>query len=476
MSTTLGSLLTELEPNWSIGLFEQLDGAGQESSDPWNNAGTGHAALCELNYTPRGKDGSISTAKAQGINEQFHVSRQLWSHWVDNGTLGDPRTFINSLPHISFVWGDENAQYLKDRYEAMKAEPLFSHIQHTEDHDTIGSWAPLLTGGREPSQRVAASKFHDGTDVDFGTQSRQLAAHLQQAGADIRYGHQVTGLSRGSDGRWVITVKNTATGKKLKASARFVFVGGGGGALSLLQASGIKEIAGFGGFPVSGKFLRTTDDAVAGQHHAKVYGLASVGAPPMSVPHLDTRFVEGRRSLMFGPYAGFAPNFMKSGSFLDLPLSVRPHNIGTQLGVAKDNRDLVTYLLKEVTKSQRKKMEELYRFFPNAADDSWEMITAGQRVQVMKRNEEGKAVLQFGTELVSSADGSIAGLLGASPGASTAPSIMLRLLERCFGGLVDTWKPKLEAMVPSYGRLLNEEPQLLEELSASTAKTLRLDG
>lgn len=476
MSTTLGTLLKELEPNWSVALFETLDQPGQESSDPWNNAGTGHTAYCELNYTPRGSDGTISTAKASGIAEQFHVSRQLWSHWVREGTLGSPRTFINALPHISFVWGEDNAQYLRDRYEAMRAEPLFSHIEHTEDQAEIGSWAPLLTAGRDADQRVAASRFQDGTDVDFGSLTRQLAGHLGGSGVELRYGHEVQRLSRGSDGRWNLRVKNRSAGEKSNVSARFVFVGAGGGALSLLQSSGIEEIKGIGGFPVSGQFLRATDPAVAEQHHAKVYGLASVGAPPMSVPHLDTRFVEGRRSLMFGPYAGFSTNFLKQGSYLDLPTSVRPHNLLPMMQVGLDNTSLVTYLMKEVAKSQRKKIEELHRFYPDAEGEGWELITAGQRVQVMKKDPKGRGVLQFGTELVSGAGGSIAGLLGASPGASTAPSIMLKLLERCFPAQLEGWRPKLQEMIPSYGHLLNEEPKLLEEISAATSETLQLDS
>ncbi|MVT25799.1 malate:quinone oxidoreductase [Nesterenkonia alkaliphila] len=475
MSTTLGAILKELQPDWSIALFEKLDGAGQESSDPWNNAGTGHTAYCELNYTPRGADGAISTAKAAGIAEQFHVSRQLWSHWTENGTLGAPRTFINALPHISFVWGEKNTQYLRDRYEAMRKEPLFAHIEHAEDLDTIGSWAPLLAAGRTADKPVAASQFRDGTDVDFGSITRQLAGHLGAEGVELRYGHEVTGLSRGTDGRWEMKVKNTAGGEKFTASARFVFVGAGGGALGLLQSSGIREIRGFGGFPVSGQFLRATESAIAEQHHAKVYGLASVGAPPMSVPHLDTRFVEGRRSLMFGPYAGFSTNFLKSGSYLDLPFSVRPHNLLPMLQVGATNTSLVSYLLKEVTKSQRKKVAALQEFYPEADGEQWELITAGQRVQVMKKDERGKGVLQFGTELIAAADGSIAGLLGASPGASTAPSIMFKLLERCFPGQIEGWRPQLETMVPSYGQLLNENEKLLAEVTESTAKTLQLD-
>ncbi|WP_300345424.1 malate:quinone oxidoreductase [Nesterenkonia sp.] len=476
MSTTLGAILKELQPEWNIALFEKLDGAGKESSDPWNNAGTGHTAYCELNYTPRGSDGSISTAKASGIAEQFHVSRQLWAHWVDDGVLGSPRTFINALPHISFVWGQKNAQYLRDRYEAMRAEPLFAHIEHSEDLTEIGQWAPLLAQGRDPQQQVAASRFQDGTDVDFGAITRQLAGHLDAEGVDFRYQHEVTGLSRGSDGRWEVKVKDTSTGQKVTASARFVFTGAGGGALGLLQSSGIEEIKGIGGFPVSGQFLRCTNPQTAAEHHAKVYGLASVGAPPMSVPHLDTRFVEGRRSLMFGPYAGFSTNFLKSGSYLDLPLSVRPHNLLPMMQVGLDNTSLVTYLMKEVTKSQKKKIAALQDFYPQASGSEWELITAGQRVQVMKKDAKGRGVLQFGTELVSSADGTIAGLLGASPGASTAPSIMFRLLERCFPAQMDAWRPKLEAMVPSYGRLLNEDPALLDEVAATTAKSLQLDS
>ncbi|GAB3179158.1 malate dehydrogenase (quinone) [Nesterenkonia halophila] len=474
MSATLGTILQELQPDWSIGLFETLDQAGQESSDPWNNAGTGHSALCELNYTPRAADGSVSTTKAEGINEQFQVSRQLWSHWVEDGVVGSPRTFINALPHISFVWGDDNADYLQERADALRDRPLFADLEHTEDPAVIEQWAPLLMRGRDPQQRVAASKVDTGTDVDFGSLTRQLANHLADAGVDMRYNHEVQGLERGADGRWDVTVKNKSRGERFTASARFVFVGAGGGALSLLQDAGIDEIRGFGGFPVSGKFLRATSTAVAEQHHAKVYGLASVGAPPMSVPHLDTRFVEGRRTLMFGPYAGFSTNFLKNGSLTDLPFSVRGHNLLPMMQVGLDNTDLVTYLLKEVTKSRSKKIEALQDFYPDAEADGWEMITAGQRVQVMKRNAEGRGVLQFGTELIAGGDGTIAGLLGASPGASTAPSIMFRLLERCFPAQFETWRPQLEQMVPSFGRQLSDDQQLLTEVTEHTASTLQL--
>ena len=474
MSATLGTMLKELEPNWSIALYENLHQAGQESSDPWNNAGTGHAALCELNYAPAQPDGSVDVTKALNINEQYQVSLQYWSHLVNNGTLSDPNSFINSLPHMSFVWGDDHAKYLQTRYEAMSPNPLFADMQHTEDHDQIAAWAPLLIDGRADDQRVAASRFEHGTDVDFGALTRQLIAQLSSNGADIHYGHKVTGLERDTDGRWSVGVKDRLNGRKFTTRARFVFIGAGGGALELLQSSGIPEAKGFGGFPISGQFLRATNPEVIDQHHAKVYGQAAVGAPPMSVPHLDTRFVDGRRSLMFGPYAGFSTNFLKTGSFFDLPKSIRPHNLGTMLNVAKDNFDLVGYLVSEVTKTHTKKVDTLREFYPQAVDSEWELITAGQRVQVMKKDPVKGGVLQFGTELVSGAQGSIAALLGASPGASTAAPIMVELLRRSFPDRFTGWETKLSDMIPSLGQRLNDNPTLLAEVKKETHKTLQL--
>lgn len=474
MSATLGVLLQRLEPTWSIALYENLDQAGLESSDPWNNAGTGHAALCELNYAPLGKDGTVDVTKALGINEQFWTSRQFWSSLVKDGTLQDPKTFINPLPHMSFVWGDAHADYLRTRYEAMSAQPLFAQMEHTEDPATIAEWAPLLIEGREDAGRIAASRVVGGTDVDFGSLTRQLVTAMAGAGADVRFGHKVTGLSRGTDGRWEVSVKNKAAGTEVVDRARFVFVGAGGGALSLLQKSGIPEAKGFGGFPVSGQFLRCTDESVVNRHMAKVYGQAAVGAPPMSVPHLDTRFVNGKRSLLFGPYAGFSTNFLKTGSYLDLPLSVRPHNLTTMLDVAKDNMDLTKYLVTEVVKSQDKKVESLKEFYPEAEGGDWELITAGQRVQVMKRKGRFGGVLQFGTEVVTHGDGSIGGLLGASPGASTAAPIMVKLLERCFPAKMAGWDGALKELIPSLGRTLNDDPALLAEVSASTDAALKL--
>ncbi len=473
MSATLGTLINQLEPTWSIGLFENLDQAGLESSSPWNNAGTGHSALCELNYTAAKADGSVDPAKAIGINEQFQISRQFYAWAVENKRVAG-NGFINALPHMSFVIGEDHSKYLQTRYDALKPNVLFDELEITNDLDTINEWTPLVAKGRDQSQKVAASRVVSGTDVDFGRLTADLTNSLGAAGASINFGHKVKNLKRDGAG-WELTVKDKASGAVKTVKAKFVFVGAGGGALPLLQKSGIDEIKGFGGFPVSGQFLRCTDETIINQHHAKVYGQASVGAPPMSVPHLDTRFVDGKRSLMFGPYAGFSMNFLKSTGQMDLPLSLRPHNIIPMLAVAKDNMDLTTYLIKEVLKSRAKKDLSLAEYFPQADGSKWELITAGQRVQVIKKDAKKGGVLQFGTEVITSSDGTISGLLGASPGASTATPIMIGLLSRCFPKQFAGWESKLKDIVPSYGQKLNDNPALYAEVKAATDKALGLN-
>ena len=474
MSATLGSIIRLLEPGWDISLHERLDRAGMEASDSWNNAGTGHSALCELNYSPASADGSVDPTKAIKINEQFQVSRQFWSHMVSAGHIGSPRRFINPIPHMSFVWGDGPAEYLHRRYEALKPQPLFETMEYTEDHAKLAEWTPLVMGGRDPQQRVAASRVEGGTDIDFGSLTRELTGFLQKNDVDLNFGTGVTSLARGMDGRWEVLVKDRATGEETTVRAHFVFIGAGGGTLPLLQQTGIPEGKGFGGFPVSGKFLRCDSEEVVDQHHAKVYGRASVGAPPMSVPHLDIRFVNGKRSLLFGPYAGFSTKFLKRGSLLDLPLSLRSSNLIPMLAVGKDNIDLTKYLITEVLKSRGSKNEGLKEYYPEANGDAWELITAGQRVQIIKKHPKKGGVLQFGTEVVASSDGSICALLGASPGASTAAPIMFEMLERCFPQRAASWQPKLREMIPGYGLKLNENPQLARDIMAQTTRVLQL--
>ncbi|MEI5583386.1 MULTISPECIES: malate:quinone oxidoreductase [unclassified Agromyces] len=474
MSATLGSLLSRLQPDWSIRLYERLGRVAQESSNPWNNAGTGHAALCELNYMPEAPDGSVSAAKAVQINEQFQVSRQYWAHLVEQGALPDPRSFINSTPHMTFVRGKANIEYLRKRVKALEGQPLFAGIEYTEDLDTIAQWAPLLAKKRNPRAKVAATRIESGTDVDYGSLTVQLLRDLESRGGSIRTDHQVTWLKRQQDGTWRLRIRNLVGGNVETVRARFVFVGAGGGALALLQHSGIPEIKGYGGFPISGQFLRTTDPKLVAQHQAKVYGKAAVGAPPMSVPHLDTRVVDGETSLLFGPYAGFTPKFLKSSTWFDLPFSIRTHNLGPMLQVGLRNFDLVKYLISELLASRDKKMAALREFMPTAKSEDWELITAGQRVQVMKKDPEKGGILQFGTEVISGADGTIAGLLGASPGASVSVPIMIEVMQKCFPERMGGWESKLREMIPSLGTTLSDDPDAAAASLERTAAALQL--
>ena len=472
MSATLGSLLQRLQPDWRIVILERLGDVALESSNPWNNAGTGHSALCELNYTPERPDGSIDITKAVQVNEQFQVSRQFWSALVDDGTLPEPHRFINTVPHMTFVWGEDNVAYLRKRFDALKDHPLFAGMEYSEDAAQIRRWAPLLIPGRAKSQPIAATYMKVGTDVDFGSLTRLLVDGLVAKGAEIRYEHRVTGLRKRRDGLWQVRGRREVGNDTFELQGRFVFVGAGGGALHLLQRSGIKEIRGYGGFPISGEFFRTDDPELVARHSAKVYGKAAVGSPPMSVPHLDTRYVDGTPSLLFGPYAGFSPKFLKTGSWFDLFASIRPHNLGTMIGAGLKNLDLVLYLVRELLASRAHKVASLREFFPKADGADWRLITAGQRVQIMKRGADGKAVIQFGTEVVASADGSIAGLLGASPGASTAVPIMLDVLARCFSDRLPGWEPELRRLIPTYGTRLSDEPAVAARVMRETATEL----
>ena len=473
MSATLGTLLKQLEPTWDIKIFERLSDVALESSNPWNNAGTGHSALCELNYTPEREDGSIDISGAVKVNEQFQVSRQFWAHLLKVGALPDPSAFINSTPHMSFVWGEENVEYLRKRFEALKDHPLFEGLEYSEDASVIRGWAPLLIPGRKKSQPIAATRVAAGTDVDFGALTKLLINYLTTNGAELIVEESVSKIKR-KNGNWRLTTRHTIGNAPEFYDARFVFVGAGGYALNLLQKSGIKEIRGFGGFPVSGEFLRTDNQEIVKRHQAKVYGKPALGAPPMSVPHLDTRVVDGQASLMFGPYAGFSPKFLKSGSWFDLIASIRWHNLIPMIAAGASNLGLVKYLIGQLVARPSTKFDALTEFFPDGNPEDWYRITAGQRVQVIKKDAKKGGVLQFGTEVVAAADGSIAGLLGASPGASTAVPIMLGVLEKCFPAQLEGWHPKLAAMVPSFGTQLSENPKIADKTMAETAKALEI--
>ncbi|GAA3410603.1 malate dehydrogenase (quinone) [Paenibacillus hodogayensis] len=477
MSATLGSLLKELVPDWKITVFEKLAGAGEESSNEWNNAGTGHAALCELNYTAEKPDGTIDISKAIKVNEQFQDSMQFWSYLVNSNRIRNPQDFIMPLPHMSLVQGEQNVAYLKKRFEAMSNNPLFQGMEFSDDPDKLMEWIPLIMKERTLNEPIAATRIKSGTDVNFGALTRMLFDHLKGKSVDIKYKHNVDDMKRTSDGLWELKVRNVDSGSVERHTAKFVFIGGGGGSFPLLQKSGISEGKHIGGFPISGLFMVCNNPKVVAQHHAKVYGKAKVGAPPMSVPHLDTRFIDNKKSLLFGPFAGFSPKFLKTGSMFDLIGSVKPNNVLTMLAAGAKNLSLTKYLIQQVMLSKEKRMEELREFIPNAKNEDWDLLVAGQRVQVIKDTVAGgKGTLQFGTEVVSAADGSIAALLGASPGASTAVSVMLEVIEKCFPQHLKAWEPKIKEMIPAYGVSLLKKPELIRDIHTSTARTLRLNG
>jgi len=421
-------------------------------------------------------DGSIDIAKALEVNVEFDLSRQFWSYLIRKGAIATPDSFIHPVPHMSFVIGADRQAFLKKRHAAMSAHHCYQGMEYTEDHARIAEWAPLIIEGRDPAQPVAATRIVNGADVNYGALTRNLLEYLRkQDGFAAHFSEMVTDLKRRPDGGWRVTIKNERSGQKRTVDTHNVFLGAGGAALQLLQKSGIPEHHGFAGFPVSGIWLRCGKPEVAERHTAKVYGMAASGSPPMSVPHLDTRIIDGKRWLLFGPYAGFSTKFLKHGSFLDLPLSLRPDNIVPLLAVARDNFPLEEYLLGQVLQSSAHRYKALREFYPTMKEADWELEVAGQRVQIIKKDRLRFGTLNFGTEIVASADSSIVALLGASPGASTAVAIMVHVLESCLHAQVGgDWAAKLKEMIPSYGQDLRTDAALLRRTRTATAEVLGL--
>lgn len=470
MSATLAVFLKHLNPGLNLLVLERLSEIALESSNAWNNAGTGHAALCELNYMPDDPNGGIpSASKAIAINQQFQESREFWASLVQSGVMSSPDTFIHSIPHLTFVRGEKQVDYLSRRFQALKDQPLFTGMEFSQDPSKIASWIPLMLEGRD-NEPIAATKIEQGTDVDYGAITRQLFDWLVESDVEVLTSQEVVSLKKKS-GSWLIVTRSGK--KKVSLSSPKVFVGAGGWALKLLQNSGIAEVRGYGTFPVSGHFLKTENPELVAKHHGKVYSQAAVGAPPMSVPHLDTRIIEGKPSLLFGPFAGLNFKFLKHGSVFDLPLSLRPANLLPYLSVAVSNFSLVVYLVKEILKSPNQKIASLKEFVPLAVSSDWELYEAGQRAQVIKPKGLSGS-LQFGTEVISSSDASIAGLLGASPGASVAVRVMLDVIEKIYPENFSGWQAGIKKLVPSFGVDLNSDSKLAAASLAQTAKALRL--
>ena len=477
MSATVGALLRELQPESSIAVFERLDDVALESSHVHNNAGTGHSAFCELNYTPQRSDGSVEVSKALKINEQFEVSRQFWAYVVRQGHITSPQDFINGVPHISLVHGDEDMMFLRKRFQTLSAHPLFEGMEYSDDRAKMAEWMPLVMTGRPPAEKMAATRALHGTDVNYGTLTHALFRTMKRAGnLTLCLRHEVRNLRRLPDGLWCLRVKNLATGELSEVRARFVFLGAGGRALTLLLQSGIPEARGFGGFPVSGMWLVCSNPEVIKRHHGKVYGKARIGAPPMSVPHLDTRMVGGQKGLLFGPYAGYSTKFLKHGSFLDWPLSVRPGNAVSLAMSGIHNWSLVGYLIREVLQTPGSRLRTLREYFPEAEAKDWTLRTAGQRVQVIHKDPKSGTYLQFGTEIVNSADRTLSAMLGASPGASTSVSIALETLQRCFPKDFSekAWQAKLKKMIPSFGQSLPDDVALCRRIRREACEALSL--
>lgn len=477
MSATLGIILKELNPDLTIQIFEKLDMAGTESSDAWNNAGTGHAAFCELNYTPQKADGSLDISKAIKICQDYEISREFWAYLVEKNYVGDPKTFIQQVPHMSFVWGDANVDYLKKRFNAMHQNILFHGMEYTEDRDLINKWAPLIIKNRDSKLPVAATNMEIGTDVNFGMLTRQMIRKLESMpGVTVHYNIDVLDIDPHKKGGWLVETKSMLHGGREDCRTKFVFIGAGGATLHLLKDAEIKERKGYGGFPVSGLWLKCKNEELIQQHNAKVYGKAAVGSPPMSVPHVDTRMINGKKELLFGPFAGFSTRFLKSGSRMDLLKSIKPDNLFPMISAGMSNIPLTKYLIQQVKLSHADRVKTLQEYVPIASLNDWELKQAGQRVQVIKKDEGLKGKLEFGTEAIVSTDGSVAALLGASPGASTAAAIMFGILPRCFPkeSKTEAWQSKLREMAPSFGAELAKKESLLQESRHRTSKLLKL--
>jgi malate dehydrogenase (quinone) len=476
MSANLGALLKRLQPSLKIQLYEVTKEFAQESSHGWNNAGTGHAGICELSYTPfRNADGTVNVTKAIDIFAQFEQSLSFWSYAVATGMVENPKEFINPVPHLSFVHGQEQVDFLKSRYEGMSAHHFFQEMEYTTDRNRIASWAPLLLEGRDDTP-IAATKMDGGTDINFGAIARKLLGWLgKQDGCSVVGSHRVTDLER-SNGGWKVRVRDLESGEEHVTQTKFVFVGAGGGSLPLLQKAGLPESKGLGGFPIGGQWLVCDNPEVVNKHQAKVYGQALGAAPTMAVPHLDTRILDGKKTLLFGPYGSWTMKFLhKGGSWSDLIGSIRPANLVTLTKVGLYNLDLVRYLMQQGTQSMATRLSVLKIFYPAAKAEDWKLVDAGIRVQAIKKTDGKAGIVHYGTEVITDQGKTISALLGASPGASVSVNIVADVIQQCFPQLLQSseGKARMKEMIPTYDEDLRS-PEKAERFRALHKKATDL--
>lgn len=478
MSATLALMLKLIDKNQKILILERLDKVALESSAAWNNAGTGHSAFCEMNYTPEKPDGSIDISKAINVCTQFEKSKQFWSFLVKENLIESPKDFIHPVPHHSWVNGEDNVAFLKKRVLEMTKHPMFEGMQFSEDYSEMENWFPLMMAGRDSNEKVAATRMELGTEVNYGVLTRSFFKILEDKfDTPVHTMHEVKDVDPTKDEDWLVKINNLETKEKIYCDAEHIFIGAGGGALPLLQKVEIDEKEGYGGFPVSGEWLICKNKDVIKKHHAKVYGKAEVGAPPMSMPHLDTRYINGKQELLFGPFAGFSTKFLKEGSFLDLFKSIKFDNIPSMWGVFWHNIPLTKYLIEQVSMGHEERMTELRKFVKDAKSDDWELKVAGQRVQIIKRDKKEGGILEFGTEVVHSKDGKITALLGASPGASVAVDIMIKLLHFAYPGKVksEDWERKLSEMVPFWNKEIEQNVAEFKDIRKKCSETLGIN-
>ena len=473
MSVTLSKLLQELDPNISITIYEKLSNCALESTQSSNNAGTGHAGFCELNYTPLNNRQNVKIDRAIKINREFDVSLQFWSFLAKKYKSFKPKAFITQVPHISLVKGKKNILFLKQRFKALSKSRLFKDMQFTSNKAILKKWAPLVDV--ESKDKIAMTRVEYGSDVDFQSLSHHMLKILSSNKEfALHTHHEVKLISQKEDKTWDIKIYCPINKESISVNARFVFIGAGGASIHLLQKSNIKNQIGYAGFPINGEWLICKNPYLTMRHFSKIYGLAGPKAPPMSAPHLDLRLINGKRQIMFGPFASFTFKFLKTGSYLDLVKSINIRNIAPMLYVFLSNLNLFWYLIKQSGHSYKEKMNALKEFYPLANEKDWKLVSAGKRVQIIKPYKKIGGKLEFGTEVVWSDDSSLAALLGASPGASTSVYSMLNVIEKSFKGRINAkvWKNKIKKMVPSYNQDLSKQPSLFNKTRRSTYKTL----